>query len=296
VTLTSGALLLTLGASVAWAGFDASRKQLTHLRGSSALALAAALSLGQLPLFLTWLALARAHALPPAAYLPEALGAIGFNLVGTLLFLQAVRSSPLSHTIPFLSFSPVFSVLLSALLLAELPGALQLAGVALIVLGAFLLNLAKEDLAHPALLLRGLTRERGSLLMLATALLWALGAIFDKRALRHAPAPVHAVVVAAGIGLALLLVLALRRGLPQLRALRGSGPLLLLALGLAAAAQGLQLLALPLVLVSLFEALKRCIGMALALLNGAWFFGEPVTARKLAATALMGAGVVLVLV
>ena len=186
-------------------------------------------------------------------------------------------------------------MLLSALLLGELPGALQLAGVGLIVLGAFLLNLAREDLAHPALLLRGLTRERGSLLMLGTALLWALGAIFDKRALRHAPPSVHAVVVAAGIGLALLLALALRRELPQLLPLRRRPALLLLARGFAAAAQGLQLLALPLLLVSLFEALKRCVGMALALLNGAWFFGEPVTARKLAATALMGVGVVLVL-
>jgi len=278
---------------VAWAGFDATRKQLSTR--ASALALAAVLALGQLPLFLGWLALSGARALPPGAYVPEALGAIGFNLVGTLLFLQAVRSSPLSHTIPFLSFSPVFSVLLSALLLAELPGPLQLAGVGLIVLGAFLLNLAPEDLAHPALLLRGLTRERGSLLMLGTALLWALGAIFDKRALRHVPAPVHAVAVALGIGLALLCVLALRRELGQLGALRARSGLLLLALGFAAAAQGLQLLALPLVLVSLFEALKRCIGMALALLNGAWLFGEPLTARKLAATALMGVGVVLVL-
>ena len=293
MTLTTAALLLTLGASVAWAGFDATRKQLSARTG--ALALAAVLSLGQLPLFLGWLALSGTRSLPPGAYVPEALGAIGFNLVGTLLFLEAVRASPLSHTIPFLSFSPVFSVLLSALLLSELPGPLQLAGVGLIVLGAFLLNLAREDLSHPALFLRGLTRERGSLLMLATALLWALGAIFDKRALRHAPASVHAVVVAAGIGLALLLALALRRELPQLLPLRRRPALLLLALGFAAAAQGLQLLALPLVLVSLFEALKRCVGMALALLNGAWFFGEPLTARKLAATALMGVGVVLVL-
>jgi drug/metabolite transporter (DMT)-like permease len=295
VTLTSGALLLTLCASVAWAGFDATRKQLTRTEGVGALALAALLSLGQLPLFLGWLALAPGAAAPGAAYVPEALGAIGFNLWGTLLFLRAVRASPLSHTIPFLSFSPVFSVLLSALLLAELPGPLQLTGVALIVLGAFLLNLAPEDLAHPALLLRGLTRERGSLLMLGTALLWALGAIFDKRALRHAPAPVHAVVVALGIGLALLLALASRRELAQLLPLRRRPGLLLLALAFAAAAQALQLLALPLLLVSLFEALKRCIGMALALLNGAWMFGEPVTGRKLAATALMGAGVVLVL-
>nr|WP_228530797.1 MULTISPECIES: DMT family transporter [Myxococcaceae] len=288
-------MLLTLAASTAWGGFDATRKLLTRTPGTGALALAALLALGQLPFFLLWLALPGGARLPGLAYAPEALGSIGFNLVGTLLFLQAVRTSPLSHTIPFLSFSPVFSVLLSALLLAELPGPLQLAGVGLIVLGAFLLNLAPEDLALPSRLLRGLTRERGSLLMLATALLWALGAIFDKRALRHATAPVHAVVVALGFGLTLLGVLWVRGELSQLRPVRRSPGLLGVTLAFAAAAQGLQLLALPQVLVSLFEALKRCIGMALALVNGAWLFGEPVTARKLAATALMGAGVVLVL-
>lgn len=293
--LTSGALLLTLGSSLGWGAFDALRKQLA--RHVQPLPLAALLSLGQLPLFAAWAWLAPPrHGLAWGAYLPEALGSVTFNLVGNLLFLRAVQVSPLSLTIPFLSFSPVFSALLAFALLGETPSGRQLSGVALVVLGALLLNLPREDLARPRCLLRGLARERGSLLMLGTAAVWALGAVFDKRALRHAPASLHALVLSGLMSTALLTLLGARRELRALGRVTRCRGAFAGALGAACAAQALQLLALPRLLVSLFEALKRCVGMSLAVVNGALFFGERVTGQKVSAIVLMGAGVVLLVV
>ena len=131
--------------------------------------------------------------------------------------------------------------------------------------------------------------------MLAAALLWSLGSIFDKRALAYASSPVHAFFQCLGIALAVLVLLALRGELKSLGDVRRCQGTYGLGLLIASVAQGLQFLALPLVVVSLFESIKRCIGMTMAVINGALFFGEPVTARKLLAITLMGAGVVLIL-
>ena len=292
MALTSGALLLTLGASAAFGGFDAARKKLgTHL---GPMPLTALLGIGQVPMFAAWCLLAGAG-LPGAGYMPQALFSIAFNLTGNLTFIRAVQLSPLSLTIPFLAFSPVFSLLFSTSLLGELPRPLQAFGVAWVVVGAFLLNLEREDLARPARLWRSVLRERGTVWMLGTALVWALGAIFDKRALAHASAPLHGMVLAVGIPLGVLLLMGVRGQLAQLGDVRRCKRLYTVTLLIGTAAVGLQLLALPHILVSLYEALKRCIGMTAAVINGALLFGEPVTGQKLAAIALMGTGVVLIL-
>ncbi len=292
MSLTSGALLLTLGASTAFGAFDAARKKLgAHL---GPLAITALLGIGQVPVFAGWCLLEGLRP-PEPGYVPQALASIAFNLTGNLLFMRAVQVSPLSLTIPFLSFSPAFSLLFSASLLGERPRALQAFGIAWVVVGAFLLNVEREDLTRPSRLWRGFLRERGSLWMLGTALVWALGSIFDKRALVHASAPLHGLVQAVGIPLGVLLLMAGRGELARLGDVRRCKRLYTVTLLISACAVGLQLLALPLVLVSLYEAIKRCVGMTAAVLNGALLFGEPVTAQKLAAIGLMGTGVVLIL-
>jgi drug/metabolite transporter (DMT)-like permease len=163
---TPGAVLLTLGASLGFGAFDAVRKKLAA--SVAPLPLTALMGLGQAPLFAVWM-LATGAQLPLAGYALEAAGSITFGLVGNLFFMRALQVSPLSLTIPFLSFSPVFTVLFSRTLLGEAPQPLQALGITWVVLGAFLLNLAKEDLARPSRFLRGVTRERGSLMMLAAA-------------------------------------------------------------------------------------------------------------------------------
>ena len=51
------------------------------------------------------------------------------NVAANLLFLHAVRVSPLSLTIPFLSFTPVFSALSASVLLGEWPSGSALLGI-----------------------------------------------------------------------------------------------------------------------------------------------------------------------
>lgn len=102
------------------------------------------------------------------------------NLSGFLLHVRAIHLSPLSLTMPILSFTPEFVILTSWLVLGErlsLPG---IGGVAAITLGGFVLGLQTGDGSlWPAL--QRLLHERGPLYMLGAALLYSLSSVIGKK-------------------------------------------------------------------------------------------------------------------
>jgi drug/metabolite transporter (DMT)-like permease len=241
-------------------------------------------------LFLAWALLSSQTQISPGYVLPG-VATVVLNVIANVLFLQAVRVSPLSLTIPFLSLTPVFSTLLAGLALGEQPDRTEAAGILLVVLGAFLVNL-RRDRPSPLMALR---REPGSLIMAGVALVWSLTAVLDKRALAFAAVPMHAAIQSAGVAALLVLLLAARRRLPELVHVRLVPRTYALALVAAALGLGLQFVALRLTLVGLVEALKRAIGMFFAIAVGRLVFEEPVTAGKLAGVLLMSTGVALIL-
>jgi drug/metabolite transporter (DMT)-like permease len=290
MSLTATALTVIVASSFAWGGFDALRKLLASR--VPALPLTALLTSGQLVLFLAWLLAGADHRISLGYALPGAV-AIAINLTASVLFIKAVQISPLSLTIPLLSFTPVFSTLFSAALLGEWPRPLQLAGIGLAVLGALVLNLGGD--VSPRESLRALLRERGCLYMLCVALLWSVGSVVDKAALFHASPAVHAAVQCAGITALLLLMLARMGRLRELRGIVSVPWVFLAAIAAASLALALQLFALRLALVGLVETIKRAIGMTLSLVNGRVFFHEPITGGKLAGVALLAGAVALIL-
>jgi drug/metabolite transporter (DMT)-like permease len=193
-------------------------------------------------------------------------------------------------TIPFLSLTPVFSTILGSVVLGERPSSAEAAGIVLVVLGAFLVNL-RRDRPSPLVALR---HEPGSLMMGGVALIWSLTAVLDKRALAFADVPMHAAIQCAGVAAVLLVLLGARRRLPELGRVHSVRAAFLLSLVAAAVGLGLQFVALRLTLVGLVEALKRAIGMVLAVVVGRVAFEEPVTAGKIAGVALMSVGVFLI--
>ena len=97
-----------------------------------------------------------------------------------LLHFRAVHLSPLSLTMPFLGFTPVFVIVTGNLLLGRksinTPGTI---GVLLVVAGGYVLNLdsARYGLLGPV---RAIFREPGSALMLLVAALYGLTAVGGK--------------------------------------------------------------------------------------------------------------------
>jgi drug/metabolite transporter (DMT)-like permease len=283
-------LPVALGSTLAWAVFDAVRKGLVAEVPVQALSFW--VSVAQLPGYCLWLAIAGGGA-PEAGYFAPALGSVAVNLLSNLLFLEAVRLAPLSTVVPLLALTPVFVALGSIPLLGEHLGAVPWLGVVLVALGAYRLVAPPAALAED--LDRSRDRRRGVLFMVVVAALWALSPMLDKLALRHAAVGTHGLVLASGVALGMLPVLAARGALPSLALAPRVLPLLALGGAVNVLALGLQMIAVTAMVVSVFEAFKRAAGLLLALLFGALFFRERLGARQLLAGVTMAAGVVLVL-
>lgn len=291
------ALLLMLVASLGWAAFDAARK---HLSGHiQPIPLVVLLMLGQVPVFATWLSWTiHETGLPQVTmdYAGPALLSIAINVAANLLFLRAVSLSPLSLTIPMLSFSPAFTALLAALPpLRETMTVYQACGAALVVCGALLLGGTGLKRDGDDGLVRRLLRERGVPIMLGVALLFALSSAVDKVAQAASSPPLHALVQCLGVGLVLLFELVRRGELASLRAVLAHGPGYAGALAAGAAALGFQMSAFAVAPLSTVETVKRAVGMTAAQLIGHIAFGESLTVAKWIAVALMSLGCLLIL-
>jgi drug/metabolite transporter (DMT)-like permease len=287
-----GALLLVVLSSFAWGGFDALRKLLADRLAP--VALLCLLTVASVPLFAVWVAVDGMPRVLPGYALP-ALASVVLNVVANLAYIVALRKAALSVTIPLLSLTPAFTALLAIPLLGERPSPVQGLGILLVVLGAFGLNLPAGERISPAGAFRSWRREPGALWMVAVALLWALATPLDKMAVARASGPFHGLVLNAGVAAAMLTALAAQGRLRELADVRHVRAAFVAALGVSVAALGLQLLAFKVLWVSLVETLKRGIGNVLAVIFGRLMFAEPVTARKIGAVALMGAGVALLL-
>ncbi|MDB5099762.1 MAG: hypothetical protein JWM80_4183 [Cyanobacteria bacterium RYN_339] len=282
------AFILVLSSSLCWTGIDLVRKLLAPRL--DALAMLVGLGLGfAIPLGLYGLLYAWPHGVPrvTAGYWVPGLASLAINLFGNWLFVRALAIAPYSLVMPLLCLTPVFTTLLAIPVLHELPGPRQLGGVALIVAGALWLNWPEDA--------RAWLNSRGSLYMLAVSLCWALVSPCDKLATQASDPAFHGVFMNALMALGYFLILAATGRAAALRDLRSNARLVGLGGLIGGAAIGLQLAALPLVMVSLFEAVKRMIGLVAAVVLGRAMFKEPVTPRKLAAIALMACGLAFVL-
>jgi drug/metabolite transporter (DMT)-like permease len=98
--------------------------------------------------------------------------------------MRAIQISPLSLTLPYLSFTPVFMILTGFIVLDEMPNAWGIVGIVIICTGGYILNLgpAKNALLAP---LKAVFGETGSWLMLIVAFAYSLGAVFGKQAIMH---------------------------------------------------------------------------------------------------------------
>ncbi len=286
MSLTLAILFAVLG-TAGWVALDVVRKQLAGRLEATHIVIV--LTTGAIPAFAIWAAVSGAT-IPAPGYLGPALGVIALNVAANLLFMRALELSPLSLTIPFLSFTPVFTVLLASPLLGEWPRALQLAGVLAVVVGALVLGLSRGRGEGGGGGLGWILQEPGVRYILLVALCWASGMVLDKSALAYASVPVHALVVDAGIALCLLLWISLRGRLGALAEVTRHARTLGVGVLLAALAMAFQLLALKVLLVGVLETIKRALELVASVLIGRFVFAETLDATKLAGVLLMALG------
>ncbi|MBI5190279.1 MAG: EamA family transporter [Nitrospirae bacterium] len=114
--------------------------------------------------------------------------AMPLEVIATLMYIRALEISPMSLTMPFLALTPLYLLIFSYVLLGEAPSPAGLAGVLLLCAGAYLLNahtLREGGIFAP---FKAVYREKGSMLMMGVALIFAVTSDLSKLAIMHSSA------------------------------------------------------------------------------------------------------------
>jgi drug/metabolite transporter (DMT)-like permease len=216
---------------------------------------------------------------------------IPLEIGAILLYMKALQISPLSLTVPFLSLTPVFTLLTSLLMLGEMPDLSGGFGVLLIAMGAFLMNahLTKNGLMEP---LKAILRERGSLLMVAVAFIYSITSNLGKLAIQHSSPVFMGVFYLPCVSMALL-PMAVMGGM-RVAHLRSGGALF----WLIGASQAFMTLchfkAVSMILVSYMISVKR-LSLLLSVVFGGVLFQEEHLKERLFGSLTMLTGVIFIL-
>lgn len=217
------------------------------------------------------------------------------EILAMWLYMRAIRDSPLSLTLPYLAFTPVFNIITGYAILGESVSRAGFAGILLVVCGAWLLNLdtarsgRRIDVLAP---FHAIVREQGSRLMLGTAALYSVTSVLGKGAMQYVTPQFFGPFYFVLLALAATILFASH----ELRSWSAAGRNLRvhLLVGLLMAVMVLaHFHAIDHVEVAYMIAVKRT-SLLFGLLYGAWLFGETGLARNLAAALLMVAGVYLI--
>jgi drug/metabolite transporter (DMT)-like permease len=220
---------------------------------------------------------------------------IPLELTAMWLYMHAIRDSPLSLTLPYLAFTPVFNTLTGYVVLGETVSSTGFLGILLVVAGAWILNLdtvqtgAWRNVLAP---FRVITRERGARLMLATAAIYSLTSVTSKGALLQVTPAFFGPFYFVIIGAASALVFA-SRDVTSWRAL-GRHPVAHLAVGFFMALMVIaHFYAIEHIEVAYMIAVKRT-SLLFGMLYGAWLFRETGLKKNMVAGVLMILGVYLI--
>ena len=109
---------------------------------------------------------------------------IPINILAYVLYLYAIKISPISLSVPFLAFTPVFMILTGFFILGETINIWGSVGIGLIVLGGYVLHF-NQDQANMYEPFKAFLHEKGSWFMLIVAILFAFAAVIGKKAMLH---------------------------------------------------------------------------------------------------------------
>ncbi len=241
--------------------------------------------------------------LPPLSGLPWAFWGwlallVPLEIAAMLLYMAAIRDHPLSLTLPYMAFTPVFVILIAFLLLGERISASGAAGVLLVVAGAWLLNVRHArigDWRSWSAPLTAILWEPGSRMMLLVALIYAFTAVMGKAAMGYMAPTRFGAFYFVLLGAVTPILFALpHSGRMRLWPLLRRPWAALAVAGLNAIMIYTHFLALQQIEVAYMIAVKRT-SLLFGILYGALLFRETGLKTRLPAGLMMLAGVIAIL-
>lgn len=213
------------------------------------------------------------------------------NTLAIVLYMKAIKLSDLSLTVPLVTFTPLFLLITSPLMLGEFPKMIGLAGVILIVGGSYMLNIRQYRKGFIAPI-KALLHEPGPKLMLCVAVIWSISANIDKIGVQNSSPVFWSVFLTIFLSISLLVPVLIwsTRPFSSLRSRMGR----LIPIGLFNALTLIsQMTAINMTLVAYVIAIKRMSTM-LSVIWGHTLLGEKGFQERLLGVIIMLGGVVLV--
>lgn len=213
------------------------------------------------------------------------------NTVTTILYVKAIKTSDLSITMPMITFTPLFLLITSPIIVGEYANIFDLSGILLIILGSYTLNLKQKQRGYLAPF-QALLTETGPKLMLCVAFIWSITSNIDKIGVNHSSATFWPFALYGFMAIALLpmMLMKIRHPWKQIK----SNFRILSYIGFFnALAITFQMLALTLTFVSHVIAVKRTSAL-MSVFLGHLIFQEKGMKERLAGAAIMLTGVLLI--
>ncbi|KPJ95141.1 MAG: EamA-like transporter family protein [Gammaproteobacteria bacterium SG8_11] len=219
---------------------------------------------------------------------------VPLEILAMLLYLLAIRDSPLHLTLPYLAFTPVFNVATGWLVLGETVSPQGLLGIVLVVCGAYLLNIRQLKFGNNVFApFIAITKERGSRLILSVAAIYSFTSVAGKGAMQYATPESFGAFYYVLIGFVLLVVTVFYQPAKLQVLIRRPAATLFIGLLMAVMVVS-HFLALALIEVAYMIAVKRT-SLLFGIVLGAVLFKERQLAQHFIAGSLMVIGVALIL-
>src|SRR3989344_208883 len=209
------------------------------------------------------------------------------EITALILYVKAIKVSPLSLTIPYMALSPVFIIIIAFSLLGEWPDKSGFAGIFLITVGAYLLNAKASSLGLLGPI-KAIAKEKGSLLMVIVAVIYGITSTIGKIAVQHSSPIFFGFFYPLLLTIALSMVVGIKGTLHRV----ASRPATFLTIGIFTAIMILShFLAISMADVAYVISIKRT-SLIFSVIYGWLIFKEVDMAERLLGSIFMLAGVV----
>jgi len=216
----------------------------------------------------------------------------GLNVIAIIFYMKAIKNSDLSLVMPMLSFTPLFLLLISPIVVKEFPNLSGGLGVVFVVIGLYVLNV--KDISNGFFEpFKAITREKGTRYMLFAAFLWSVSSNFDKIGVQNSSPAFWPIAIFSFLSL-IMFIIVLVKSSSKIKQVSNYITTSFIPLGLFMALTVVfQSLAINLTLVAYVISIKRA-SIVLSVVFGYFLFHEKEIKDRLIGSVIMLAGIVII--
>lgn len=213
------------------------------------------------------------------------------QVISNIFYFRAIKLSDLSITVPMISFTPLFLLVTSPLIVGEYPGRWDIMGMLFIVGGSYILRIKNREQGYWAPI-KALFRENGPRFMLAVAVFWSFLSTLNKLGVEQS-SPIFWAALNSTVLATAMTPIMLYKSQANLKLI----PQNIVYLSAVGIFQGLTVLcfmqAVQLTLVAQVVSVKRT-SILFSALFGHLFLREPGIQERMTGTTIMLVGVVVI--